>query len=832
MKIIKPQDLVFTSNIMEPDPAMGEAVWQSSESTTYPFPADVKSISFDSVNGTGYINKTSNALPRVYGEYSTSIGSIANRNVAYGNLSKIDGAVNCPKYTYDAAYYGGVLLAVDGNNDVIYRSDDGGVTWSQIVVSFANGKHPYRIVFDENTGDVFCSAWGEVITSDDGGLTWTLSVADNGEAGSGTGLVFDGNYISLLDNRYCRRYLSGSWSDFDDITDDSIHFATADGGDIYVMTRNINYEILKSTNGGASFTSLYEFTGNQVSCFHVLNGFAYIATFDDELYRVDLSDSTITTLTINGNEGVCFYAVSAGDFVVFSYGSGRIFIASESSSFIQIDDTSDYLVNPVNVDSGVIFLSRENEYAFALPVDAARVTSAFNDVDNSLQGVISTANQTIAGNEYIQITKFAGYIYSQPEFSKSVKLKDGLFNNPEFGQCCADDRFIYQLIKDSGDWFVYKIDTLSSTVTSLDLGADNSGYINNFNSVNPVIFIDPNGINIPINKALPVGRFDTVLRLDSTPAVVVEITPNAELTDTCTAAIFNGADNVNWYLDNDLVEVTDATNYDSLGGYREGDELISLSTHRQYRATTNTLDTPEVGSKKTPPTWTDISPTNKYAWLDIYVHNKTYASNAENSITTTFTLTGNENSAAIFGMENVNELHVVATSSGGEIYNEEISLVDTKYYDKTGYIKTLDQIVLIDKFLGATSVTIELLGESGGDSAAVGRLIVGRAVELGITQYGASLEIEDFSRRERDELGNFTIIPRDTAKNINFDVKIDKEDVNFVFAYLSDITTTPVVWTGDDEDAALQVYGFYADYTNTVDAPSITTGTISVEGLT
>lgn len=127
---------------------------------------------------------------------------------------------------------------------------------------------------------------------------------------------------------------------------------------------------------------------------------------------------------------------------------------------------------------------------------------------------------------------------------------------------------------------------------------------------------------------------------------------------------------------------------------------------------------------------------------------------------------------------------------------------------------------------------VTLRGESGGEAAKVGRILPGRAVDLGVAQYGSSLSIQDFSRKERDEFGNFDILKRDTAKNINFDVKIDKSKVNAVFTFLSGLTTTPCVFLGDDDDAALQVYGFYSDYTHNVDYPSITTATISVEGLT
>lgn len=254
-----------------------------------------------------------------------------------------------------------------------------------------------------------------------------------------------------------------------------------------------------------------------------------------------------------------------------------------------------------------------------------------------------------------------------------------------------------------------------------------------------------------------------------------------------------------------------------------------------YPDTTNTVDTPESGSKKVPPTWTDIAPTNKYAFRDIYIHNKTIAQSSSGKITFTMNSTTATDSISFFGISNVSEVDVYFfNSDGGQISVTNRSLIDYEATIKTGEETLLDSLVIIgdDYNDQAASFRVELISDSSGNPAEVGRMIVGKAFELGVTQYGAKLSIEDFSRRERDEFGNFTIIPRDTAKNIVFDVKIPKEDVNFVFTYLSKLTTIPCVFLGDDDDAAVQVYGCYSDYTHNIDYPSITSATISVEGLT
>ena len=295
-----------------------------------------------------------------------------------------------------------------------------------------------------------------------------------------------------------------------------------------------------------------------------------------------------------------------------------------------------------------------------------------------------------------------------------------------------------------------------------------------------------------------------------------------------------------WILDDNKAEITDIVNFDQLGGYREGDEVISQSTHRKYRATTSTIDTPEIGSKKSPPTWTDVGPTNKYAFRDTYIHNRTISQSdgtiEGDKVRFNLTFDGVSDSISFFGLQNTDEIviYYYGGDSADIIETRIISLIDYEATLKTGEQTLLESFVVIGSDFNedAVSARIELKPDGSGNAVAVGRMIAGKAVELGVTQYGAKLSIEDFSRRERDEFGNFTIIPRDTAKNIDFDVKIPKEDVNFVFTYLSKLTTIPCVFLGDDEDAAVQVYGYYSDYTHNIDYPSITSATISVEGLT
>lgn len=269
------------------------------------------------------------------------------------------------------------------------------------------------------------------------------------------------------------------------------------------------------------------------------------------------------------------------------------------------------------------------------------------------------------------------------------------------------------------------------------------------------------------------------------------------------------------------------------GTYNEGDEVIKSSTHRRYRAATTTTDDPEVGILKSVPTWVIVGSSNRYKMFD--------SEFSESSIATSPLVVEVEpngllNAVAGFGVFGAENITVTVTDPiDGVVYNHDIAMQDySSVTDWYNYFFTplslISEFVLLDlPPYGNATVKVTMTG--GGDIT-IATLLGGPQINIGVANYGTSVQLIDYSRREPDGFGGFKIVKRRTSKLVNFDATVQTNNVNYVFKQLQDLSQVAAVWVGSEEvDDPTLVYGYYKDYTNNISSPTITDATITVEGL-
>lgn len=264
-----------------------------------------------------------------------------------------------------------------------------------------------------------------------------------------------------------------------------------------------------------------------------------------------------------------------------------------------------------------------------------------------------------------------------------------------------------------------------------------------------------------------------------------------------------------------------------------GSIFVKSSAHRKYQAAVDTLLDPLEGVLTVPPEWIDIGPTNRYSPFDGVLGNPaTYQDEIDYVINSPLII----NSVSGFNVYGANEITITQKdSSGNVVYQKDIPMRDNsqitdwyQYYFEP--IIEINQFTVTDLLPYANS-SIEVAIKGTG-TVSVGELVIGSEAQIGETNYGSSLQLLDFSRKERDEFGNFDVIRRGTSKLVNYDVSIPKSRINYVFKTLSELSTIPCVWVGVDEfNDATTVYGYYKDSTLNIDAPTMCSATISVEGL-
>ena len=128
------------------------------------------------------------------------------------------------------------------------------------------------------------------------------------------------------------------------------------------------------------------------------------------------------------------------------------------------------------------------------------------------------------------------------------------------------------------------------------------------------------------------------------------------------------------------------------------------------------------------------------------------------------------------------------------------------------------------------AIEVEFRSEAGG-IAKVGSFIYGDLFAVGLTTYGGSIELKDFSRFEEDVFGNYIIIPRRKSKRPSYPVLIEPARFDVVFRTLDGIGNKPVLWIPDkNKFSEYSVLGFYRDLRMDFSTPAWINTTLIIAG--
>ena len=269
------------------------------------------------------------------------------------------------------------------------------------------------------------------------------------------------------------------------------------------------------------------------------------------------------------------------------------------------------------------------------------------------------------------------------------------------------------------------------------------------------------------------------------------------------------------------------------GTYNKGDQLIKSSTHRIYEvvADPSTDDDPEVGVTATPPSWIDVGATNRWKMFDNVVGYQSVGENLTVQITNQPVL----NCVAGFNITGATSIQVQVINLGMLVYERDINMLDET--NISGWwdfffepIAAQTRFILTDlPFYPNATIIVR----TDGTEVSFGELIMGRGIDVGVTQYGTGWQGLDFSVKERDSFGNYTVNAGRTADLLDYDIKFEKEKFGYVKSTLKSITGIPTVWIGNPNDIndGTAVFGYYRDAQINFTSPSLIDMTVQVEGL-
>lgn len=264
----------------------------------------------------------------------------------------------------------------------------------------------------------------------------------------------------------------------------------------------------------------------------------------------------------------------------------------------------------------------------------------------------------------------------------------------------------------------------------------------------------------------------------------------------------------------------------------------TMSARGETAATTHLVYICILANSNKPPSlnptyWKLQGSTNRWAMFDRSVQSQTVFPEL---IEITHQAVGRVDSIALLNMR-ANSVEIsIEDSVEGTVFDQVFNLISTDgisdwfaYFTDPIEKSTDLTITNLPPFSG-TEVTISL--RDPGDTVACGLCNMGFAQDLGPAEYGASVGIQDYSLKQRDDWGNLTILQRAYANRASMRMYVPAARVDRVKALLTKYRATPLIYVGHQDYAALTVYGFPKDWAIEFSYKRYSLLSLELEGLT
>jgi hypothetical protein len=278
------------------------------------------------------------------------------------------------------------------------------------------------------------------------------------------------------------------------------------------------------------------------------------------------------------------------------------------------------------------------------------------------------------------------------------------------------------------------------------------------------------------------------------------------------------------------VPETDHAAYNAATTYALGDKVIVAAEHRIYESlqSANTGNTPSTS----PTWWLDLGATNRWRMFDSRINAVT---SQTGSIEVSLQVADRINALSLLNLSATSVQVEMTDAVDGLVYDRTFSTIsDSGITDWYAWffepIAPITELVVTDlpNYYGAT-ITVTITAASG--FASIGELIVGSYRELGDTQYGVQLGIQDYSIKSIDAWGEYSIVERAYRKTALFEIWLPNGGIGEAQRLLAEYRATPVLYIGSDEYNSTAILGFYKDFTINITYPTVSVFSLTVEGL-
>lgn len=276
------------------------------------------------------------------------------------------------------------------------------------------------------------------------------------------------------------------------------------------------------------------------------------------------------------------------------------------------------------------------------------------------------------------------------------------------------------------------------------------------------------------------------------------------------------------------VPENDAPAWSDSTSYSVGQRV--LADHRVYEAIENNVG---MAPALSPAEWIPVGASNRWRMFDARIGSVTSAADAV-SVTVRPGLIG---AIALIGVSADSVTVSMVDSAEGVVFEESVELQDTSVVrDWFGYffepisVRSSAVIANLPPFRAA-EVTVTI--QAPGAIAHVGELVFGRLWQFAPAfRYGSSFEIQDFSRKDRDPWGTWSVGERDYSHGGRWPVLVRNDQVDDLIRVLARLRARPAVYIGSPRWDAAMIYGFYRSFDVVISYPTYSELSIEIEGLT
>ncbi|WP_282396520.1 hypothetical protein [Pseudomonas sp. PS01298] len=281
------------------------------------------------------------------------------------------------------------------------------------------------------------------------------------------------------------------------------------------------------------------------------------------------------------------------------------------------------------------------------------------------------------------------------------------------------------------------------------------------------------------------------------------------------------------------VPETDYPAWSVMATYSIGDKVVL--DHRNYEALAavpaGVKPGAEIVTTTNPAKWLDIGATNRWKMFDEIVGTLT---TNPGLVSVTIQPGAVINSLALINVRGESVTVVMTDPIEGVVASRTYSLIDgsvDNWYDWFfEEIELRNSIVALDlPAYGTASITVTV---SSSGTAGIGELVIGKTADIGKALYGTGVGIDDYSKKERDPFGGWSVTEGAFSDTAKFPVAIDTDRVTKIKRLLTEIRAKPVVWVGEETYEASILYGFFTSFDLVYSGPTVSDCQLEIEGLT